>query len=170
MHIRIEKKYLIFPVNRHCAVKRLSMKDGGREVYGLDLRLDNREPDFAACVDVSRFLGRELKISADPAMELSFVQADEEPFQDLYREPWRPLVHFTPKNGWLNDPNGLCWLDGVYHMFYQHNPGARIGATCTGATPSAGTCSIGRSGRSPCSPMSTGPASPAAPLWTGKTF
>lgn len=123
MHIRIEKKYLIFPVNRHCAVKRLSMKDSGREVYGLDLRLDNREPDFSACVDVSRFLGRELEVSADPAMELSFVQADEEPFQDLYREPWRPLVHFTPKNGWLNDPNGLCWLDGVYHMFYQHNPG-----------------------------------------------
>lgn len=34
----------------------------------------------------------------------------------------RPTVHFSTKNGWMNDPNGLIYLDGVYHMFYQYNP------------------------------------------------
>ena len=34
----------------------------------------------------------------------------------------RPLLHIRPERGWLNDPNGVCRVDGVYHVFYQHNP------------------------------------------------
>jgi len=37
-------------------------------------------------------------------------------------EPHRPHYHFTPKSGWMNDPNGLYWHDGVYHLFFQHYP------------------------------------------------
>lgn len=35
---------------------------------------------------------------------------------------WRPLYHFTPKKNWTNDPNGLIYMNGVYHLYNQQNP------------------------------------------------
>lgn len=41
---------------------------------------------------------------------------------DPYREPFRPQFHFTPAQNWMNDPNGMVYYDGEWHLFYQYNP------------------------------------------------
>ena len=42
--------------------------------------------------------------------------------QDRYSEPFRPQFHFTPERNWMNDPNGMVFFDGEWHLFYQYNP------------------------------------------------
>lgn len=48
--------------------------------------------------------------------------------QDLFKEKYRPQFHFTPAKNWINDPNGLIYYGGVYHMFYQYNPQGNVQA------------------------------------------
>ena len=38
-----------------------------------------------------------------------------------YQEEHRPQFHYSPQKNWMNDPNGLVYLDGAYHLFYQHD-------------------------------------------------
>ncbi|MDA0193536.1 MAG: glycoside hydrolase family 32 protein [Bacteroidetes bacterium] len=43
-----------------------------------------------------------------------------------YQEQYRPQFHFSPESGWMNDPNGMFYYDGEYHLFYQHYPDSTV--------------------------------------------
>ena len=121
MNVLIDSVYLVFPVNTLGAPKRLTFCENGEKVYEINIKLDNINPDFYAYIDISRFMGKELQLSVFPQMDINYRKANEIDL-DVYNEPTRPQVHFTTKNGWINDPNGMIYIDGVYHLFYQHNP------------------------------------------------
>ncbi len=54
-----------------------------------------------------------------------FLNPEDGSYVELERwhdTPWREQYHFVPFVNWVNDPNGLCWYDGFYHLFFQSNP------------------------------------------------
>jgi len=119
--ITVEKNYIFFPIkNEAKRIKIWVCKDDG-STYDLDLRLD-KNPDYLTWLDVRSAKGRSLTFSCSEKDILDLIyQADELP-DSLYSEKKRPYYHFSPARGWVNDPNGLTYSNGVYHLFYQHNP------------------------------------------------
>ncbi|HAX96136.1 MAG TPA: hypothetical protein DCY35_06410, partial [Prolixibacteraceae bacterium] len=53
-------------------------------------------------------------------------QAGSSEKSDYYTEKYRPQFHFSPEANWMNDPNGMVFYDGEYHLFYQHYPDSTV--------------------------------------------
>lgn len=54
------------------------------------------------------------------------VPQPEEPGASSRDEQYRPQVHYTPARNWINDPNGMIYIDGVWHLYYQYNPQGKL--------------------------------------------
>lgn len=67
-------------------------------------------------------------LSDKEIITLSNVNTLEDGRPAYYSEKYRPQFHFSAKKNWLNDPNGLVYYDGVYHLFFQYMPPHRPGA------------------------------------------
>ncbi|MBR3668283.1 MAG: glycoside hydrolase family 32 protein [Ruminococcus sp.] len=122
MELICDKKYLLLPASFSAQKKRLLFFTGDKLVFDLTVQLDYDDPDYLFPVNIERFKGKTLRTECDHDIEIKLETSDE-PVLD-YSGKYRPLVHFTSKRGWLNDPNGLTYQGGKYLMYYQHNPAA----------------------------------------------
>jgi fructan beta-fructosidase len=125
-----DRPFLLLPVKNGAPSRRLRVLKGDALVRELDVELADGPPDFRVPMDLRAFAGQTLRLETtlpEGSRALDAIEpadADADP-ATLYREALRPRFHFTARRGWLNDPNGLVWHDGEYHLFFQHNPYGR---------------------------------------------
>ncbi len=125
--LTVAKRYLHLPVKSGAATRRMKFVVDGKTVREFDIELADGKPDFWVFSDVTPFHGKALTLETalpqDSAALASAALADDVPGADtLYKEKYRPQLHFTARRGWLNDPNGLVYHEGTWHLFFQHNP------------------------------------------------
>ncbi len=124
----IDSPYLDLPVNNKAPVRRVRIMKDAAIVREFDIKLaEEGAADFRVFCDLKPFQGDHLRVESTlPTGSgglAEVVQSKEVPgAKEMYHEAIRPQFHFTSRRGWLNDPNGLVYHDGEYHLFYQHNP------------------------------------------------
>ena len=130
---RAEHRFLNLPVGLRSPFREIQLTRGGRTVASNTVSLAPGDPDFWVPVDLSAWKGMDLTLrieeladaAAPPAADLlAAVRIGDRMVgcDDLYREPGRPLLHYSPRRGASSDANGLVWFDGEWHLHYQHVP------------------------------------------------
>jgi fructan beta-fructosidase len=125
----IDRPYLLFPVKRGSKEQRVVIDMDNEFFDAFNLQIPEEEPDFYTFLDLTLHMGKRIEVHL-PKLENQYIKsanairlADEVPgFDSLYQEKLRPGFHYTARRGWLSDPNGLVYHEGIYHMYYQHNP------------------------------------------------
>jgi fructan beta-fructosidase len=133
--LTIQSRHLHLPVKNDNPKVKLCLVQEDRVLREFDVALATgpaEAVDWWAFYDVSQFMGQSLSIQVvdgglpEPVarwLEGSLQQSDGIlQAEDLYHELYRPQFHFTAKRGWNNDPNGLVYHQGEWHLYYQHNP------------------------------------------------
>lgn len=131
--ILVEKKYLNFPIATNAKIGNLMIMENGKIVYDIDMRLADNNPNYWVHMNCTEWIGQEIEIfvpvnqflngySTGKGLELIYQSDKPGEESTFYTELLRPQIHYTASRGWLNDPNGLFWKDGLWHLYYQHNP------------------------------------------------
>jgi levanase/fructan beta-fructosidase len=126
VEMTIEKRYLNFPVSHDVERQPMTFKIGNAPAEApVVIRLAHAGVDYWVFRDMEAHRGKKVTINydGDPAALRRVYLSDEIAGADsLGSETNRPRFHFTPRRGWNNDPNGLLFRNGEYHLYYQHNP------------------------------------------------
>ena len=148
--ITADKRWLLLPVKNGGKKSKMEVRTGAETLRFFEIELADNEPDWWAPLDLwnlgqtsssvhvdggtggesfsAEWRGRTLTLWVDelPAgskgLENVRLSNDAAPKEGLYEEALRPQFHFSPARGWNNDPNGLVFFNGEYHLFFQHNP------------------------------------------------
>ena len=135
VRVNTSQKYLLLPVEDASPDVRISMIVNNKEVKNFDVRLAVNKVDYFVPVDLSDYSGKTIsfkfKMNSNDPVRVNLSPDNtacckemrlSDTFDTGNREKFRPTYHFSPLYGWMNDPNGMVYKDGEYHLFYQYNP------------------------------------------------
>ena len=120
------QKFLLLPVQDDAPEAKLCLVEANMPVTTtMNVRLARERVDYYVPLDLSAFVGRDVKVDVQGMPQGSLCWKEmrlSDTFDMGNKEAHRPLYHHTPAYGWMNDPNGMFYKDGVYHLYFQHNP------------------------------------------------
>ena len=126
-------KYLLIPVQESAEEARVKVLVDGEPAKNLNIRLAMNRVDYLVPFLLTPYEGHRVLlniVTTQGRSTLREVKDDacwkemklSDTFDTANREQYRPAFHHTPLYGWMNDPNGMFFKDGTWHLYYQYNP------------------------------------------------
>ena len=121
----MSQKYLLLPIEEKAGESRVTLIVDNYAIHTMHIRLAVDKIDYYVPYELSGYeLGKVILdihgVKEDAVCWKEMKLSDS--FDKQNREQYRPTYHFAPEYGWMNDPNGMVYKDGEYHLFYQYNP------------------------------------------------
>lgn len=121
------KKFLLLPVQDDAPEGKVNIvvNNEGQLAQSMNIRLARERVDSYVPLDLSAYVNQKVSIdiAGMPSSSLCWKELKmSDSFDMTNKEKFRPVYHHTPAYGWMNDPNGMFYKDGVYHLYFQWNP------------------------------------------------
>lgn len=130
------KKFLLLPVQENAPEGKVNIivNNEFQLEQNINIRLAREKVDYYVPLDLSAYQGKSVSVDVTgmPVSSLCWKEIKlSDTFYSSNRETYRPVYHHTPVYGWMNDPNGMFYKDGVYHLYFQYNPYGSMWANMT---------------------------------------
>ena len=123
--IKVENptKYLLLPIQEEKDEAQVLLDTGSKDDTWMDVRLAQNGSDYFVPFALGKGKTATVKILGlkKDALALNLLKLSDT-FDTTNTDYYRPSYHFTPLYGWMNDPNGMVYKDGEYHLYFQYNP------------------------------------------------
>lgn len=122
----VTEDYLLLPIQDDAPEGKICVvKDNEQKGTLMNVRLARERVDSYVPFALSAYKGQHISIEIQGVPETALCWKELKlsgSFDMANKESFRPVYHHTPVYGWMNDPNGMFYKDGVYHLYFQYNP------------------------------------------------
>lgn len=122
----VTEDYLLLPIQDDAPEGKICIvKDNEQKGTLMNVRLARERVDSYVPFALSAYKGQHISIEIQGVPETALCWKELKlsgSFDMANKESFRPVYHHTPAYGWMNDPNGMFYKDGLYHLYFQYNP------------------------------------------------